>query len=148
MLQIRCLLVSMYWLFVFTFFFNFWIIILVDRWCWLSGHNHLYIPLSHIIFYFFNFLQFDVCLFEFKCTSRVCFFFSPQTCVDSVGATICTFPVVTQQNVFIAASNYCAFLEKENFSFSKFHSKETMRLSSTHVMQMTWKQNKQSEANT
>ena len=34
------------------FFFNFRIIILVDRQCWLSGHNHLYITHGHIIIYF------------------------------------------------------------------------------------------------
>ena len=37
---------------VITFFFNFRIIILVDRKCWLSGHNHLYITQGHIIIYF------------------------------------------------------------------------------------------------
>ena len=34
------------------FFFNFRIIIFVNRQCWLSGHNHLYTPRGHIIFYF------------------------------------------------------------------------------------------------
>ena len=38
---------AMYWFFVITFFFNFHIIILVDRTCWLSRRNHLYIPRSH-----------------------------------------------------------------------------------------------------
>ena len=43
---------AMYWFFVITFFFNFRIIILVDRKCWLSGHNHLYVTQGHIIIYF------------------------------------------------------------------------------------------------
>ena len=34
------------------FFFNFRTIILVDRKCWLSGHNHLYISQGHINIYF------------------------------------------------------------------------------------------------
>ena len=42
-------------------------------------------------------------------------FFSPQTGVDSVGATIFTFPVVIQLNVFIAVPNHFVFLEKQNF---------------------------------
>ena len=73
-------------------------------------------------------------------------FFSPQTCVDSVGATIFTLPVVIQLNVFIAvrAQSFC-FLEKQNFLFTSFNLKEAMRLSSTHVMKMTRKQNKQSQ---
>ena len=38
-----------YWFFVTTYFFNFRIIILVDR---LSGHNPLYITQGHFIIYF------------------------------------------------------------------------------------------------
>ena len=34
------------------------------------------------------------------------------------------------------------FLEKQNFPFKSVNLKEAMRLSSTHVMKMTWKQNK------
>ena len=64
-------------------------------------------------------------------------FFSPQTCVDSVGATIFTFPVVIQLNVFIAVPNHFVFLEKQNFLFTSFNLKEAMRLSSKHVMKMT-----------
>ena len=37
------------------------------------------------------------------------------------------------------------FFGKANFSFYKFNLKEAMRLSSTHVMKMSWKQNKQSQ---
>ena len=39
-------------------FFNIHIFILVDRKCWLSGHNHLYITQGHIIIYFYRY-QFD-----------------------------------------------------------------------------------------
>ena len=38
--------------FCYYFFFNFCIIILVERKCWLSGHNHLYITQGHVIIYF------------------------------------------------------------------------------------------------
>ena len=47
---------AMYWFFVITFFFNFRIIILVDRKCWLSEYNHLYITQGHIIIYFLYFI--------------------------------------------------------------------------------------------
>ena len=109
------------------FFFNFRIIILVDRKCWLSGHNHLYIIQGHIIVYFLWY-QFDVCFFSNVCqeyvflvffSTFIWFFFSPQTCVDSVGATIFTFPVVIQLNVFSAVPNHFAFW-KSKFSFYKF----------------------------
>ena len=44
-------------------------------------------------------------LFCFCCFSNFrMIFFSPQTCVDSVGATICTFPVVIQLNVLYIPS--------------------------------------------
>ena len=46
--DVCCVLVLCYY-----FFFNFRIIILVDRKCWLCGHNHLYITQGHIIIYFF-----------------------------------------------------------------------------------------------
>ena len=110
--------------------------------------------ISSFIFYRY---QFDVCLFSNVCqeyvflfffffSTFIWFFFSPQTCVDSVGATIFTFPVVIQMNVFSAVSNhFFFFLEKQNFLFTSFNLKEAMRLSSTHVMKMTWKQNKQSQ---
>ena len=42
-------------------------------------------------------------------------FFSPQTCVDSVGATIFTFPVVIQLNVFIAVPNHFVFWKSKVF---------------------------------
>ena len=42
-------------------------------------------------------------------------FFSPQTCVDSVGATIFTFPIVIQLNVFIAVPNHFVFWKSKIF---------------------------------
>ena len=50
---IRCLLVQCTGSLLLLFFFNFHIIILVDRTCWLSGHNHLYNTQGHIIILFF-----------------------------------------------------------------------------------------------
>ena len=88
----------------------------------------MYVKSTFFLFFFFN------------------FFFSPQTCVDSVGATIFIFPVVIQLNVSIAVPNHFVFLEKQNFLFTSFNLKEAMRLSSTHVMKMTCRQqNKQSQ---
>ena len=146
---------AMYWFFVITFFFNFDIIILVDRTCWLSGHNHLYNTQGHIIILFFIGTNSVFACFQmyvksaffllFFFSTFIWFFFGAQTCVDSVGATIFTFPVVIQLNVFIAVPNHFVFLEKQNFLFTSFNLKEAMRLSSTHVMKMTWKQNKQSQ---
>ena len=46
--------------------------------------------------------------------------------------------------VYCSAQSFC-FLEKQNFLFTSFNLKEAMRLSSTHVMKMIWKQNKQSQ---
>ena len=42
-------------------------------------------------------------------------FFGAQTCVDSVGATIFTFPVVIQLNVFIAVPNHFVFWKSKIF---------------------------------
>ena len=52
---------------------------------------------TFFLFFFFFFFNFHMV------------FFSPQTCVDSVGATIFTFPVVIQLNVFIAVPNHFVF---------------------------------------
>ena len=118
---------AMYWFFDITFFFNSRIIILVDRKCSLSGHSHLYITQGHIIIYFYKVPI--RCFLVFKCMSRVrfsCFFFvfffnfhmiffSPQTCVDSVGATIFTFPIVIQLNVFIAVPDHFVFWKSKIF---------------------------------
>ena len=43
------------------------------------------------------------------------FLFCPQTCVDSEGATIFTFPVVIQLNVFIAVPNHFVFWKSKIF---------------------------------
>ena len=53
-----------------------------------------------------RFFLFFFCLFFFNFHM---IFFSPQTCVDSVGATIFTFPIVIQLNVFIAVPNHFVF---------------------------------------
>ena len=42
-------------------------------------------------------------------------FFSPQTCVDSVGVTTFTFPVVIQLTVFIAVPNHFVFWKSKIF---------------------------------
>ena len=47
-------------------------------------------------------------------------FFSPQTYVDSVGATIFTFRAVIQLNVFIAVPDHFFFFWKAKFSYYKF----------------------------
>ena len=46
--------------------------------------------------------------------------------------------------VYCSAQSFC-FLEKQNFLFTSFNLKEAMQLSSTHIMKMTWKQNKESQ---
>ena len=146
----------MYWFFVITFFFNF-------LYHYFSQQNvltqwaqpSLQYPRSYHHFIFYRY-QFDVCLFSNVCqeyvflvfvffSTFIWFFFGAQTCVDSVGATIFTFPVVIQLNVFIAVPNHFVFFGKAKFSFTSFNLKEAMRLSSTHVMKMTWKQNQQSQ---
>ena len=136
---------AMYWFFVITFFFNFRIIILVDRKCWLSGHNHLYITQGHIIIYFligtnsmFACFQMYVkstfsCLFVFS--TFIWFFFSPQTCVDSVLATIFTFPVVVQLNVFIAVPNHFVFWKSKFF----FLQVSTWRRQCGYLPRTSWK---------
>ena len=47
-------------------------------------------------------------------------FFSPRTCVDSVGATIFTFPVVIQLNVLYCSAQSFCFFGKAKFSVYKF----------------------------
>ena len=108
------------------FFFNFRIIIFVDTKFDSVGTTIFTLPkviiLSSFIFYRY---QFDVGLFSNVCQEYVFlvfffqlsydFFFSPQTCVDSVGATIFTFPVVIQLNVFIAVPNHFVFWKKKVF---------------------------------
>ena len=143
----------MYWFLVITLFSTsaplFWSTESVDS----VGTTIFTLPkvISSFIFYWY---QFDVCLFSNECQQCVFLvfsfffffnfhmvFFSPRTCVDSVGATIFTFPVVIQLNVFFSAQSFC-FLEKQNFLFTSFNLKEAMRLSSALVMKMTWKENR------
>ena len=82
--------------------------------------------ISSFIFYRY---QFDVCLFSNVCQEYVLlvffqlsydFFFSPQTCV--VAATIYTFPVVIQLNVFIAVPNHFVFWKSHGKFFFFFAS--------------------------
>ena len=66
--------------------------------------------------------------------------------VDSVGATIFTFPVVIQLNVFIAVTDQFVFWKSKIFLLQvSTWRRQLMRLSSTHVMKMTLKQSKQSQ---
>ena len=60
----------------------------------------MYVKGTFSCFFFFNFHM---------------IFFSPQTCVDSVGATIFTFPKVIQVNVFIAVPNHFVFWKSKIF---------------------------------
>ena len=97
--------------------------------------------ISSFIFYWY---QFDVCLFSNECqqyiflffffsTFIIMVFFSPQTCVDSVGATIFTFPAVIQLNVFIAVPNHFVFWKSKIF-FLKF---STSRRQSGYLPRMS-----------
>ena len=143
----------MYWFFVITFFFNFRIIILVDRKCWLSGQNHLYITQGHIIinFIFYRY-QFDVCLFSNVCQKYVFlvvfyffqlsydFFLSTDMCWLRRRNHLYIPRSHPNECVYCSAQSFC-LLEKQNFLFTSFNLKEAMRLTSTHVMKMTWKQN-------
>ena len=62
-------------------------------------------------------------------------FFSPQTCVDSVGATIFTFPVVVQLNVFIAVPNHFVFWKSKIF----FLQVSTWRRQCGYLPRTSWK---------
>ena len=82
------------------------------------AQQSLHSPRSYHFFIFYSY-QFDVCLFSKKCMSIIRFFFqlsSTDMCFNSVGAT---FPVVYQQNVFIAVPNHFVF-GRAKFSYSKF----------------------------
>ena len=63
------------------------------------------------------------------------FFFSLQICVDSVGATIFTFPVVIQLNVFIAAPNHFVFWKNKFF----FLQVSTWRRQCGYLPRTSWK---------
>ena len=73
-----------------------------------------------LLFFFFNFHM---------------IFFSPQTCVDSVGATIFTFPVVIQLNVFIAVPNHFVFWKSKTF----FLQVSTWRRQCGYLPRTSWK---------
>ena len=82
------------------------------------------VVISSFVFYSY---QFDVCLFSNVCQEYVfvafffnfMIFFSPQTCVDSAGETIFTFPEVIQLNVFIAVPDHFVCLEQQNFLITR-----------------------------
>ena len=86
------------------------------------------IVISSFIFYSY---YYGVCLFSNVCHKYVflvlffkfMIFFSPETYVDSVGATIFTFRVVIQLNVFIAVPDHFVF-GKAKFSYYKFQLEE------------------------
>ena len=98
-----------------------------------SYHHFIFIPIR--------------CLLVFKCMSRVrfsCFFFfstfiwfffGAQTCVDSVGATIFTFPEVIQLNVFIAVPNHFVFWKSKIF----FLQVSTWRRQCGYLPHTSWK---------
>ena len=102
--------------------------------------------ISSFIFYWY---QFNVCLFSNECQQYVFlvfsfffffqlsygFFFSPQTCVDSLGATIFTFPVVIQLNVFIAVPNHFVFWKSKIF----FLQVSTWRRQCGYLPRTSWK---------
>ena len=63
----------------------------------------MYVKSTFLVFFFFFFFNFQM------------IFFGAPTCVDSVGATIFTFPVVIQLNVFIAVPNHFVFSKSKIF---------------------------------
>ena len=104
----------------------------------------------------FYFYRFDVCLFSNVCQEYVflvvffffnfhmIFFWSTDMCWLSRRNHLYIPRSHPTECVYCSAQSFC-FLEKQNFLFTSFNLKEAMRLSSTHVMKMTWKQNKQSQ---
>ena len=144
---------AMYWFLVITFSFStsvplFWSTESVDS----VGTTIFTLPkvISSFIFYWY---QFDVCLFSNECqqyvflvfffSTFIWFFFSPQCWLSRRNHLYIPRSHPTEC-VYCSAQSFC-FLEKQNFLYTSFNLKEAMRLSSTHVMKMTWKQNKQSE---
>ena len=86
----------------------------------------LHYPRSYYHFFFIGtnlmfacFQMYVKSTFFYFFSTFIWFFFSPQTCVDLVGATIFTFPVVIQLNVFIAVPNHFVFWKSKIF-FYKF----------------------------
>ena len=146
---------AMYWFFVITFFFlqlpyhYFSRQKVLTQWAQPSFHyprsyHHLFFIGTNSMFACFQmYVKSTFFLFFFFFFNFHMIFFSPHTCVDSVGATIFAFPIVIQLNVFIAVPNHFAFWKSK--IFTSFNLKKAMQLSSTNVMKMTWKQNKQSQ---
>ena len=63
----------------------------------------MYVKSTFFLFFFCFFFNFHM------------IFFGAQTCFDSVGTTIFTFPVVIQLNVFIAVPNHLVFWKSKIF---------------------------------
>ena len=147
----------MYWFFVIRFFSTsvplFWSTESVDS----VGTTIFTLPKVIIIIIYFLLVPIR-CLLVFKWMSTVrfscflffffstfMFFFSPQTCVDSVGATIFTFPVVIQLNVFIAVPNHFVFWKSKIF----FLQVSTWRRQCGYLPRTSWKwpENKTNKTN-
>ena len=77
-------------------------------------------------------VRFSCCFFF---NFHMIFFFSPQTSVDSVGATIFTFPIVIQLNVFIAVPNHFVFWKNKIF----FLQISTWRRQCGYLPRTSWK---------
>ena len=77
-------------------------------------------------------VRFSCCCFF---STFIWFFFGAQTCVDSVGATIFTFPVVIQLNVFIAVPNHFVFWKSKIF----FLQVSTWRRQCGYLPHTSWK---------
>ena len=110
---------AMYWFFEITFFQLPYHYLsrqkVLTQWAQPSLHS----PRSYHYLFFIGTNSMFACFQMYVESTFSCFFFcffqlsydffSPQTCVDSVGATIFTFPVVIQLNVFIAVPNHFVF---------------------------------------
>ena len=108
----------MYWFFVITFFqlpyHSFSRQKVLTQWAQPSLHyprsyHHLFLIGTNLMFACFQMYVKSTFFLCFFFSTFIWFFFSPQTYVDSVGATIFTFPVVIQLNVFIAVPNHFVF---------------------------------------
>ena len=117
----------MYWFFVITFFqlpyHYFCQQTVLTQWAQPSLHS----PWSyHLLFFIVTNSMFACFQMYVRSTFLLLFFFnfmiffSPQTCVDSAGENIFTFPVVIQLNVFIAVpDHFVFFLEQQNFLITR-----------------------------
>ena len=139
-----------YWFFVITFFqlpyHYFSRQTVLTRWAQPSLHyprsyHHLFFIGTNSMFACFQ--MYVKSMFYFFFPTFIWFFFSPQTCVDSVGATIFTFPIVIQLNVFIAVPNHFVFWKGKIFVLQV--STWRRQCSYRHVLKLTWKQSKPSQ---